>query len=216
MNKVALLVDKLSGSLSSVHRRLLFISFIILIHTQHSSVCFSCSKMTLGIRSYCDFFEQGLSITGPSLSNVVTPKLRSVLGGTKLNPVQRMRGGGIADLSSTKPISNLQSDVGAGALPHSLESAVAAIERWWLVALLCIVNIEVAWRGGLLSLLIFVARLVGIAFKIGRLALAVIFGAWAFDKAQLAIQRGQRPPIRTALLTYTPFSVARYSWTAAS
>jgi hypothetical protein len=116
-----------------------------------------------------------------------------------------MRGGGFSDLASTKPISNSGMSSGVNALPRSLETAVAAIERWWLVALLCILNIEVAWRGGLLSLLVLVGKLAGIAFTLGRLAAAVVFGAWAFEKIQLAIQ----PPTRTALLTYPPFSVVR-------
>lgn len=129
--------------------------------------------------------------------------------GSNSNHVLRMRGGGFSDLASTKPISNSGMSSGVNALPRSLETAVAAIERWWLVALLCILNIEVAWRGGLLSLLVLVGKLAGIAFTLGRLAAAVVFGAWAFEKIQLAIQRGQRPPTRTALLTYPPFSVVR-------
>ncbi len=114
-----------------------------------------------------------------------------------------MRGGArlAADLQSP-------SDT-AGALPRYLELATAAVERWWLVVLICAVNLEVAWRGSVLALLALAARAARAALALARVAGAVILAAWAADKAQLAIRRGQRPPARTALLTYTPFAAAR-------
>ena len=128
--------------------------------------------------------------------------------------VLRMRGGSFPDFSSSKPsatgrAATYATNASGASLPRALELAVTAIERWWLVALLCIFNLEVAWRGGLLSLLAITARVVGIAFTLGRIALAIVLGAWAFEKASLAVNRGQRPSTRTALLTYPPFSVAR-------
>ncbi len=96
-----------------------------------------------------------------------------------------------------------------GALPRYLELATAAVERWWLVVLICAVNLEVAWRGSLLLLFALAARAARAALALARVAGGIVVAVWAAEKAQLAMRRGQRPPARTALLTYTPFAAAR-------
>ncbi len=115
----------------------------------------------------------------------------------------RVRGG-----SHTAADHLLSSDA-AVALPRSLELAAAAVERWWLVFLICAVNLEVAWRGSLLALLALAARAARAALALARVAGAAVLVAWAVEKAQLTVRRGQRPPARTALLTYAPFAAAR-------
>ena len=125
----------------------------------------------------------------------------------------RIRGGSLTSFErpSVHEDASIMSSKESLELPRSIDKAIAMVERWWLVALICAVNLEVVWKGGLFKIISTTIRLTRFAFFVCRFVLGTVLLVWIHEKSKLAIHRSQRPPIRSALLSYTPFSVERYS-----